>query len=224
MKNKYAVSGTQTGQNGMDYGNWMRWVTASTPASAMVEAVRVGEGYIYYKGQQVEHYSHRSEEEDRERRDLADLLARCVKAESLGLTINSGTVIWCWSWFAGMDNNHPYLPLMRTLPGLWVRPTEKHPHPSLPDGYYNIGDDGHELLIEKGDTFWLWDGKELKSYHPPGPDVFGSYYHNLVALGWHLANAGQNVQAGQVVVYATTEGLTAFFERMKLPHGFTLPQ
>jgi hypothetical protein len=186
---------------------------------------RDGEGYIYYKGIQVEHYSfpYNPEGEQLEREALADLLARCVKAEYLGVPVRTGTVIWAWSWFAEMDHTHPYLPLLRSMPSFWVKPTAEHPETNLPNGYYNVGEDGHLLVIEDGKRWLQWDAEilMLHAWDPPNPDNLGHYYHPMTALGWRIPNGGQ--VKGNGLTFATTEGITAFLERMKVPHGFTLP-
>ncbi len=54
------------------------------------------EGYVYWKGQQVEHYTlgwHRSEEAAEAARELAD---RCRRLEAAGRPVNSVTAIWAW--------------------------------------------------------------------------------------------------------------------------------
>jgi hypothetical protein len=37
----FAVNGTQIGENGINYGNWARFVTAENEAAAKAEAVRI---------------------------------------------------------------------------------------------------------------------------------------------------------------------------------------
>jgi hypothetical protein len=186
-------------------------------------------GFVYYKGQEVEHYSFSSDPEGQtnELKAFHSLYERCVKAEYLGLPINSGTVTWHWSWFSGMDNTHPYLPLLRMRPAFYVQPDEEIPLSNVPNGYYREGHDGSSLLIQwssKGHCeFRLWDSllQALVAFCPPQADSLDSFYHPLTALGWRTPNAGQNVRNGNGLVYATTEGITAFLERMKIPHHWT---
>lgn len=52
------------------------------------------EGYIYWRGIQVEHYSHRDFEE--EKADAQELATRCRYLESINVEVSQITAIWHW--------------------------------------------------------------------------------------------------------------------------------
>lgn len=58
------------------------------------------EGYVYWKGVQVEHYDHdywASEGwQERMLKDAKELERRCKIVEAAGLEVNTSTVIWNW--------------------------------------------------------------------------------------------------------------------------------
>lgn len=56
-------------------------------------------GFIYWKGQEVEHYSGNAYSQDR-KADALELAARCRHLESLGVEVNTSNAIWKWEQFA----------------------------------------------------------------------------------------------------------------------------
>ena len=52
------------------------------------------EGYVYFKGVHVEHYSHMTHDEAL--KELKELEKRCLYLESKGIEPNSKTAIWGW--------------------------------------------------------------------------------------------------------------------------------
>lgn len=154
------------------------------------ELVKDGEGYVYWRGTHVEHFSFGSalgmddEDLERERAAALKIAARCVHLESIGAPVRSGTVVWHWDWFRDMQANDPLLPLLSLLPGLYER------------------DDGYLLLkfahAEKA-VYWHRD-------HPATVESFneedlefnvGRYsYHGLERNGYHILRAGQNEHCG----------------------------
>jgi hypothetical protein len=52
------------------------------------------EGYVYWKGIHVEHYSHDNYEE--KKRDAIELARRCLLLEALGKEVTCGNAIWLW--------------------------------------------------------------------------------------------------------------------------------
>lgn len=52
------------------------------------------EGYVYWRGQHVEHYSHQKYEDMK--RDAVELSRRCLLLEALGQEVNTYNVIWKW--------------------------------------------------------------------------------------------------------------------------------
>jgi len=53
------------------------------------------EGYVYYKGVHVEHYSHMTYDEAL--KELKELETRCLILEASDIVPNSSTAIWQWS-------------------------------------------------------------------------------------------------------------------------------
>lgn len=56
------------------------------------------EGYIYWKGEHVEHYNFR--DADEERREAIELADRCRHLERIGVSVNNITAIWHWEKYA----------------------------------------------------------------------------------------------------------------------------
>jgi hypothetical protein len=76
------------------------------------------EGYIYWKGNQVEHYDYPYADDSRQ--DLEDLAIRCAHIESLGLTPTTTLVIWHWNRYKDLTNEHPWLAFLKKSPGIWT--------------------------------------------------------------------------------------------------------
>ena len=57
------------------------------------------EGYVYYKGQHVEHYTRSWGYSEEAKQNLIELKSRCEYLESHGKPVNSITAVWSW------DNN-----------------------------------------------------------------------------------------------------------------------
>lgn len=53
------------------------------------------EGYVYYKGVHIEHYSHMTYDEAL--KELKELETRCLILEASDIVPNSSTAIWQWS-------------------------------------------------------------------------------------------------------------------------------
>jgi hypothetical protein len=55
------------------------------------------DGYVYWKGRQIEHFSGHYLEESEQTREVArDLIRRCETLESRGEEVNTTSVIWNW--------------------------------------------------------------------------------------------------------------------------------
>lgn len=56
------------------------------------------DGYVYWKGHQIEHFSHGALYDTEENRVTArELMRRCEALESRGADVNVGSVIWQWN-------------------------------------------------------------------------------------------------------------------------------
>ena len=169
------------------------------------ELTKDGQGYILWKGHEVEHYSFRSEENER---PAAEKLAgRCRHLEALGVPVNISTAVWSWSWFEGFTPES---------------------FAALPQVVREIITEHHGVLYERGGEFcWLGKLQELPKEYPftynrslcvyGNPiasvitsDDLGGFYHPLKRLGWDIAQMGQGKDLG--CCYATTEQVLAWFK------------
>lgn len=74
------------------------------------------EGYIYFKGQHVEHYSRWWAHTLDAKEALTRLQRQCLFLESKGVEINSATVIWGWEKYAAEFGERMKTELDRLLP------------------------------------------------------------------------------------------------------------
>jgi hypothetical protein len=187
---------------------------------------RDGQGYIYWKGKQVEHYSYPStpDGERREREELRMLWNRCYYLESIGVPVGTPALAH-WSWFADVDQKTMdwAMPLLRMLPGFWVRPTLNTPLANIPGGQHRIEDEGDELLVSATTgKYVIWNRATMlaTAYTPPPPDEseVGIWYYTLEREGWRTPNAdGINRPAGNGIVCATGWGILNLLTRFRVP-------
>lgn len=178
------------------------------------ELTKDGEGYVYWRGVHVEHYSFGWSEDGQARKaeSAAHLAACCRHIEALGIPVTCGSAVWYWSWFADLTpeilSNLP--PLVRLLivahrdlyqdaagRFCWLAERERIPG----DEYRTtarvcVCDDGEQ-------SSFMLESDEL-----------GNFYHPLTALGWQIAQMGQGKDSG--CCYATTAQVLAWF-RDKMP-------
>lgn len=161
-----------------------------------------GEGYVYWRGAHVEHYSFREDDRENEIQAATELIQRCKHLERLSVPVTCGTAIWSWEWFAGLTPEE-----IQALPELarelitshrdlyendkgefcWLesRPKEPEQYPYAVDGLFRV-------FSRAG-----LSGFTLKS------DDLGGFYHPLNATGWRIAQMGQGKDSG--CCYATTD-------------------
>ncbi len=167
-----------------------------------------GEGYVYWKGAHVEHYSFRHDDRENEVAAAHELAKRCLFLESLGVPVNANTAIWRWSWYASLTPdilaNRP--PLVRSL---LLNPRD----------FYEDANGRFCWIAESAprDTEDEWkrtarvcvyDHGEQSSFHLDS-DECGGYYHPIHAIGWKSAQMGQAEMQG--CCYANTEQVLAWF-------------
>jgi len=154
-------------------------------------------GYVYWKGVEVEHFSHADPER---RREAALCLAvKCLHLERIGVPVNVGTAVWHWSWFEDMSPGNPWLRVLSRTPGLYER-------------------GGNEIVLStRARVVAVVNGiPEILATdlsHDELWDRFG--YHAMIAQGYEIAKAGQGEHLG--TVYATTDGIVALLERLRIP-------
>lgn len=146
------------------------------------------EGFVYWRGIQVEHYSYSHDKADQERVSAADLALRCRHIEALGLKVNGTKVVWCWSWFAELTPHEPFLALFDKLSGVYEND----------EGVLLFTGPAAESL---GAGAVQWNGSQkslLKRTEPLDPlglqDEFG--YHGMRKMGFDILKAGQEAHLG----------------------------
>lgn len=74
------------------------------PLYGMDERLRIEyDGYVFWKGREIEHYSGSLlEDSERSREQARELIRRCEALEAKGVEINSTSVIWKWQ-ASGID-------------------------------------------------------------------------------------------------------------------------
>lgn len=170
------------------------------------ELSKDGQGYVYWKDAQVEHYSFAQDAEGRRREAeaAATLAERCKHLENIGVPVSSNTAVWAWDWFATMPAHSPFKNLLARCPSIMEK------------------DDGTVMLVfararkavvfDASRCFVLAiNDEDLRQDDLSG--VGGFSYHGLVAKGYKLLNAGQREHLG--VVYANYENLV----RKLIKHG-----
>lgn len=152
------------------------------------ELTKDWEGFVYWKGIQVEHYSYSGDNQAQEAESAADLAARCRHIEALGLEVTGSKVIWHWSWFEKLAKDEPFLPLLDMLPGMYENQ----------EGVMLFRSCRADSL---GSGVVRWDGAQrtiLTRTVPVDPlgleDEFG--YHGMRRMGFNLLKAGQGDDLG----------------------------
>lgn len=172
---------------------------------------RDGEGYIYWKGTNVEHYSFNGD--DRFEQEMAaclDLKARCEHLESIGVRVSCSSAIWKYSWFDGATVDSPYLWWFKSPNTAGCYTDEQGRMAWICD----FADEPKEYPFTHTATLAIWDGKRL-SHAEIESDTLGGFYHPLRAIGWNTAQMGQAEHNG--CIYATREQVEAFLRSKSFP-------
>jgi hypothetical protein len=159
------------------------------------------EGYIYWKGINVEHYDYPEAESSKE--TLQEIAKRCLHIESLDLIPTSRGVIWNWDWMRELKSDHVWLHTISRSPQCW----------SSKEGLVLAYKDGELEYYSK-------DGKhEIFESFPMFLEAFGvndcedlhAAYHQMKRAGFSIADAGQKENLG--FCFATLSGVIALFEK-----------
>lgn len=151
------------------------------------------QGYVFYKGIEVEHYSFDTNDPVERRRQYhcaLDLEATCQKIESLGLPVNSHTVTWSYSWFEGFIAPHN---LARFLSD--VQDFYEHPDGRL--GWY---------YRQNHKEFHIWHNSIVRKISSERVN-----YERLIRCGWQVARCGQPKHLG--TCFASTNGVLKMLQR-----------
>jgi hypothetical protein len=147
---------------------------------------RDGEGYVYWKGTHVEHFSH-SDQEAMVAAAIA-LGERCQHLESLGVAPSSRTAAWTFEWFADLTPGHE-----------WIKFFEKGP-----TNLYEDETNPNRICAQLGEnTLRVWEnGTHSQDI------VFTDFevaYHVARAEGFKTLQAGQAENLG--LIYAPAQGI-----------------
>ena len=160
-------------------------------------------GYIYWKGQSVEHYDFPYESSNAEQ--VQDLANRCLHIESLGITPSTGTAIWRWEWMKELTAEHQWLDFFKHDPGLWE------------------GNDSLVVVMEKDRVAFFFNGNvEYFNGIEDFLDAWGAEYdpeeityHKFASAGFGIPQAGQNEHNG--IIYAPLTGVISLLEKYQEP-------
>lgn len=179
------------------------------------------EGYVYWKGRQVEHYSYRSGESgdnERERTAALELTRRCKHIETLGLNVTTSTAIWHWGWLAGLTpekfQNLSFTAKWIFTHGAGGLYEDKSGRICWSIGHKKVSDDPGDWRSVS--TFAVFNHGRYEDLIVIPSDDIGGYYHVMLALGWKDPDMGQDLyhpgaQCG--CCYATTEQVIAWMKR-----------
>ncbi len=168
-----------------------------------------GDGYVYWRGQHVEHYSYRTGQAAEEAQAALELRDRCIRLEALGVPVSANTAVWRWGWYADLTAD-----TLANLPPL-VRALLLNPRDMYEDDRGRFAWVAESGPVADGDEWrriariCVCDHGEQSSFMLES-DECGGYYHPLHALGWKSAQMGQGKDQG--CCYATTAQVLAWFD------------
>jgi hypothetical protein len=159
------------------------------PDYADPQLTKDGQGYIYWKGIHVEHYSH--SDPSKELADAEELIRRCEHLESLGVIVSSGSAVWRWSWYENLilERFASLNPLIREI-------LIKHGSDLYEDGNGRLcwlqsrAPDPPDLRCTVSAEFAVFD-RGQRSLVAVVSDAFGGFHRPLRAAGWNVAQMGQ---------------------------------
>lgn len=150
------------------------------------------DGYVYWNGVQVEHYSFRDPLE--ELHATNELRQRCIHLERIGVPVTCSNVIWHWEWFKDMRYDDKYKHFLSDLIALYVGAHKDDVIIGYKDGNYY--DRFGNLVFSKLDDDRIWNAGGLVTYH------------HFRALGYRIADVGQAPYQG--ILYADRADIVKF--------------
>ena len=169
------------------------------------ELEKDSQGFIYWKGVEVEHYSH--DDEIAQRIETYELASRCLRLERKGIPVKSSTVIHRWNWFRDID-----MLLHHKLQSFLVNVGD----------IYESKDNPNIIAFEYGDDVYIADGMiictlMLKCNIDRAWEERGAVlYHIMRDMGYQTARMGQLSYQGinyasleQVINYLAARGITS---------------
>lgn len=162
------------------------------------------EGYVYWKGFEVEHYD--SPYKSESKKDLQLLAKRCESLEKIGVEVCTKTSIWYWDWFNGISAQDPYLKVLRYCPAIYVND----------QGDCLLTRHESDIRVVKSGKVAVYPSLEavMKSFSDKGC-LDDSMYHMMQSIGFKIPDAGQRTDLG--LCYASWRGVVKLLQRHEVP-------
>jgi hypothetical protein len=168
------------------------------------------QGYIYWKGIQVEHYNRPTHPEMAP--NAKKLGARCMHLESLGVPVNGSTACWFFSWFEGMPSTETYKEIMSHCPNLYDHKDGTQAAIVLRDVAFHYDGEhwtSHQRILS--DDPFHYDEWDWRNHYPESNDGVQC----LEDGGFLWADCGQPEHCG--VCYADYAGVVAWLIKYRTP-------
>lgn len=159
------------------------------------------EGFIYWKGNNVEHYD--SPESESSKEPLQEIARRCLHVESLGLEPNSRGVVWHWNWMEELTPDNVWLHTFSRFPHCWT--SDAGLVLAYTDGSLDFySEDGGHAAFK---TFPMF----LEAFGVTDCEDTHAAYHMMKKAGFSIADGGQEKNQG--FCFASLSGVIALFEK-----------
>jgi hypothetical protein len=160
------------------------------------------DGYVYWKGIEVEHYTF-GDDVERETRAAWELWSCCMYLESIGVPVNSRTVL-C-DWFKDMSKDSPLRDFLGMMPSFYEHETKSSIVYILNgDAYqWKNGAKGIFLKKEHFDKAWEKSGQVT--------------YHVMEKLGYRNPDMGQEKHLG--CCYCSYEQVKSWLAKYGITHS-----
>ncbi len=162
----------------------------SIPWLQGIEYMTTRDGFIYYKGHEVEHYDYPYDPKNRD--DLLELAQRCQHLESLGVPLDTGKVIWRWDWFSELIAGDPWGKVLGGL-SFWESAATKRLIVTVGTVTYLVNQDGSKERFDSIESVLKAQGSEIDE-----EDFF--LYDEMRKIGFGIPQCGQPEHNG--VCYA----------------------
>ena len=169
-------------------------------------------GYVYWRGKEVEHYTHPWSTEAKEAAER--LAARCRHLEKLGVEPTTSTAVWRWNWYQGLTALPARMPVALAL----YDATEHADGRTLV--HLGIQFDHEEPLTfisavrEKVGGGFAWRLLDPRDASPQ--DRLLCNYHKAQALGFQSVARMLGAPEHQGLTSAPIENVLAWIEKVEL--------
>ena len=187
------------------------------PVVASGDFTMDGEGYVYWRGQHIEHFNSLSQLNDEWKAEATGKINHLLK---LGVPVNVGTFIWTDDWFKDMTPDNPYLPLLRLLPNFyqhgataeWNRRRKEAHCPAAPE----VTPDGSIVVHAKRRFFRFRKGEAITEIKVEKRE-WDCWSNALEKVNYHNPDMGQPIHNG--CCFAASAQLTDWLDRFVGPEN-----